>query len=63
MNTTATTTTTTTATATTTTAAVLPAQALPPREASELIAIAGDRGLRLRTEVVEVLLEALGEAA
>jgi len=36
-------------------------QALPPREVSELISIAGDKGVRLRTEVMEVMLEALAE--
>ena len=34
---------------------------LPPREAAELLEVAGDKGVLLRTEVMEAMLQQLAE--
>ena len=38
-----------------------PPQAIPPREVSDLLEVAADKGLRLRTDKVEAMLQELDE--
>lgn len=41
--------------------AAVPPGLLPPRQAAELLEVMGDKGVRMRTDVMEAVMQALDE--